>query len=512
MEELLFKDSVLSNKEEYYHNIIKNVVELKAANRLITCLAELIRELVVDHLHVVGDIYDRGPAPDKIMDLLMKKKSLDIQWGNHDVIWMGAASGSKVLIANVIRICARYDNLEVIEDSYGISLRPLISFADRHYPNAHIEEFMPKIDSDAVHFPEEDKQLARVQQAIAIIQFKLEAQIIKRHPEFKADKRLLLDKINFNNQTIEVDGKNYPLKNTYFPTVDANDPYQLTEEEEWLMGRLQNDFLKSERLHKHVGFLFNKGSMYLVYNNNLLIHGCVPLNEDGSFMEVEIKGEKYGGKPLMDKYERVLRKSYANRQRDERENPDLDYVWYIWQGSGSSLFGKSDMTTFERYYIADKSTHEEIKNPYYYLREEQNIIEDILLEFNIDRDKGHIVNGHTPVKERKGEDPIKANGKLIVIDGGYAKAYQSTTGLAGYTLLYNSFGMQLVSHQPFTSIEDAIENETDIVSTRRVVDKELERKTVRETDVGTTLSHQIKDLKKLLLAYREALIIQSLKK
>lgn len=511
MEELLFKDSVLTNKEDYYHNIVKNVIDLKAADRLIICLSELIRELVIDHLHVVGDIYDRGPAPDKIMDLLMQKKSIDIQWGNHDVIWMGAASGSKVLIANVIRICSRYDNLEVLEDSYGISLRALISFADRHYPNEYIEEFMPKMDPDGAHFPEEDKQLARVQQAIAIIQFKLEAQVIKRHPEFKANKRLLLDKIDFDNQKIEVDGKIYPMKNTYFPTIDPNDPYKLTEEEEWLMDRMQHDFLKSERLQKHVGFLYSRGNMYLTYNDNLLIHGCIPLNKDGSFMDVEVDGRIYSGKTLMDKYERVLRKSYANRQEDESQNPNLDYVWYIWQGAGSSLFGKSDMTTFERYYILDKATHKEIKNPYYSLREDPEIIKNILTEFKIDPNRGHIINGHTPVKERKGEDPIKADGKLIVIDGGFSKAYQPTTGLAGYTLLNNSFGMQLVSHQPFNSVEDAIENESDIVSTRRVVDKELERKTVRETDVGLSLCTQVHDLKKLLVAYREGEITQKLK-
>lgn len=509
MEELLFKDSILSNKEHYYHNIIQNVIELKAADRLITSLSQMIRELVVDHLHVLGDIYDRGPAPDKILDLMMKKKSIDVQWGNHDVIWMGAASGSKVLIANVLRICARYDNLEIIEDGYGISLRPLVSFAEAFYPEEGLKGFMPKIDGEAVHFPEEAKQMARMQQAMAIIQFKLEAEIIQRHPEFNTDNRLLLDKINYAENTITIDGQTYPLENTTFPTIDPADPYKLTADEEWIINRLQHGFLNSQRLHKHISYLYSKGNLYNVYNENLLIHGCIPMNDDGTFMSVEVHNREYAGQELLDKFEDVLRKAYLNRQEEETKNPDLDYVWYIWQGEGSSLFGKEKMTTFERYYIADKATHKENKNVYYTLREDRESVEKILLEFGINPKRGHIINGHTPVKERNGENPIKAEGKLLVIDGGFSKAYQPTTGLAGYTLLYNSFGMQLVSHQPFTSIEDAVENETDIVSTRRIVDKELERMTVRETDVGQTLQGQVLDLKKLLHAYREGNIPQN---
>lgn len=510
MEELLFKDSILSNKEHYYHNIIQNVIELQAAPRLIASLAELIQELVVDHLHVLGDIYDRGPAPDKILDLLMNKKSLDIQWGNHDVIWMGAASGSKVLIANVLRICARYDNLEIIEDGYGISLRPLVTFAETTYPEAGLHGFMPKMDGDVIHFPEEAKQIGKMQQAIAIIQFKLEAEVIRRHPEFNTDNRMLLHKINYEDKTITIDGVTYPLENSTFPTIDPADPYRLTDDEEWIINRLQQGFLNSERLHKHIAFLYSKGNLYDVYNENLLYHGCMPLNEDGSFMAVDVHGQSYAGRELLEKFEDVLRKAYLNRREDESKNPDLDYLWYIWQGEGSSLFGKDKMTTFERYYIADKTTHKENKNIYYRLREERETVERILREFDINPKRGHIINGHTPVKERKGEDPIKAEGKLLVIDGGFSKAYQPTTGLAGYTLLYNSFGMQLVSHQPFTSIDDAVVNETDIVSSRRIVDKELQRMTVRETDVGQTLQEQVLDLKKLLHAYREGNIPQNI--
>lgn len=506
MEELLFKDSVLSNKEPYYHNIIRNIIDLKSADRLIVSLSELIQELIVDHLHVVGDIYDRGPAPDKIIDLLMQKKSLDIQWGNHDVLWMGAASGSKVAIANVLRICARYDNLEVIEDTYGISLRALASFAERIYSDNECNTFFPKLDDEITHFPEEDKQLASIQQAIAILQFKLEHDVINRNPEFYSEDRLLLGDIDFEHSVIEINGNTYPIENPFFPTVDPNDPYKLTEDEEWIINRLQYDFLNSQPLHRHISFLFSKGSMYNIYNNNLLIHGCIPLNDDGSFMSVDVQGKKYKGRELLDKTEEVLRKAYLNRQADESNNPDVDYMWYMWQGAGSSLFGRTKMTTFERYYIKDKTTHDEPKNTYFTLREDVKFVERVLKEFNIDSEKGRIINGHTPVKEKIGEDPIKADGKMLVIDGGFSKAYQPTTGLAGYTLLYNSFGIQLVTHQPFTSIEDAVEKEFDIVSTRRVVDREVERMTVRETDVGAMLEEQVTDLKKLLNTYRDGRI------
>ncbi|AMB98784.1 fructose 1,6-bisphosphatase [Aerococcus urinaehominis] len=509
MEELLFKDTILSNKEDYYKNIIRNVIELDAAPRLISALAELIQELVVDHLHVLGDIYDRGPAPDKIIDLLMEKNSIDIQWGNHDVIWMGAAAGSRVLIANVLRICARYDNLEIIEDAYGISLRPLVAFAEKMYPDNGLKGFMPKLDPDTTHFPEEAKQIGKIQQAIAIIQFKLEADVIKRHPEFKTDNRLLLDKIDYDKMTITIGSKTYPLENTSFPTVDPKDPYKLTADEEYIMNRLQQGFLNSPRLHEHIDFLYSKGNLYTIYNDNLLYHGCIPMNNDGSFMSAVVNGQEYSGRALLDQFELVLRRGYINRSTKERKNPDIDYFWYIWQGEASSLFGKGKMTTFERYYIKDKATHDENKNIYYQLREKEEVAEKIMLEFGVNPEIGHIVNGHTPVKEKKGEDPIKANGKLLVIDGGFSKAYQPTTGLAGYTLLYNSFGMQLVSHQAFTSVEDAINNETDIVSTRRIVDRELERMTVRETDVGDRLELQVLDLKKLLHAYREGKIKQN---
>ena len=512
IEELLFKDTIMTNKEDYYEKIIKTVISLDRAPELIAAISHVIQRLVVDHLHVVGDIYDRGPFPDKIIDTFMDGHELDIQWGNHDVLWMGAASGSAACMANVIRICARYNNLEIIEDAYGISLRPLITFAEMIYKEDRYEPFVPKINTEdeSKIFPEELRQIAKMNQAISIIQFKLEGEIIKRHPEFDMADRMVLDFINYETGTVKLDGKEYPMLCDYFPTVDPADPYRLTEEERLVVERLMTGFLNSERLQKHVQFLFSKGSMYLSYNDNLLFHGCVPLNPDGSFMELPIANVKYSGKALLDKYEEVLRKGYLNREGKKHNVRILDLIWYLWEGKASSLFGKDKMTTFERLYVAEKETHIEKKNLYYEQRDNVELSHKILKEFGLDPNKGHIINGHTPVKEKIGENPLKADGKLIVIDGGFSKAYQNTTGLAGYTLLYNSFGMQLVSHQPFTSRQDAIENEKDIVSTRRIVDKELERKTVRQTDVGKKLTQQVTDLHQLLRAYKSGEIVEDL--
>ncbi len=514
IEELLFKDTIMSNKEHYYDKIINTVISLNRGKQLIAAFAHVIQRLVVDHIHVVGDIYDRGPYPDKIIDTLMDGHELDIQWGNHDVLWMGAASGSAACMANVIRISARYDNLEIIEDAYGISLRPLMTFSEMVYPEDRYEPFLPKVnpDSDDEIYQEEIRQIAKMNQAISIIQFKLEGAIIQRHPEFDMEASLLLDKIDREAGTVTIDGKAYPLRCDYFPTIDPNDPYKLTEEEILVVKRLMEGFLNSERLHKHVQFLYSKGSLYLKYNDNLLFHGCVPINDDLTFMEMTIHNKQYKGKALLDEYEDILRKGYLNREAGSDNNRYLDYVWYQWEGKASSLFGKDKMTTFERLYVEDKATHIEHKNAYYKQRNNSELCNMILTEFGLDPYKGHIINGHTPVKENRGENPLKANGKLIVIDGGFSKAYQATTGLAGYTLLYNSFGMQLVSHQPFTSVKDALVNESDIVSTRRIVDKELERKTVRETDVGQRLTEQVNDLQALLAAYYDGRLVEKVSK
>ncbi|MBC1272891.1 fructose-1,6-bisphosphatase [Listeria booriae] len=505
LQELLHENHHLMDKSLYYQEIITSIITLDRAAEFIGALARLIQRLVVDHLHIVGDVYDRGPYPDKIMDTLMAYHSLDFQWGNHDMLWMGAASGSRVCLANVLRISSRYLNLDIIEDSYGISIRPLALFAEAHYGDDQCTAFLPQQYEQAPQSTTEINQIARMHKAIAVIQFKLEGEIISRHPEFEMEHRLLLDMIDYKAGTVTIKGKTYPLKDAHFPTIDPANPYELTTDEKELIDKLTASFKNCEKLQRHVSFLYSKGSMVLTYNNNLLYHGCIPLNEDGSFMEMTLKGEKYAGRALLNQFEQIAREGYFRPSGTPEKKYALDIVWYLWTGAASSLFGKSEMTTFERYFVADKETHVEQKNAYYRLRNEEETCRKILAEFDLDS-SGHIINGHTPVKEGKGESPIKANGKMLVIDGGFSPAYQKTTGLAGYTLLYNSFGLQLVSHQPFTSTEDAITQETDILSTRQVIETETERKLVRDTDIGKELLQQIDELKCLLSAYRQGLI------
>ncbi|MBC1557148.1 fructose-1,6-bisphosphatase [Listeria booriae] len=505
LQELLHENHHLMDKSLYYQEIITSIITLDRAAEFIGALARLIQRLVVDHLHIVGDVYDRGPYPDKIMDTLMAYHSLDFQWGNHDMLWMGAASGSRVCLANVLRISSRYLNLDIIEDSYGISIRPLALFAEAHYGDDPCTAFLPQQYEQAPQSTTEINQIARMHKAIAVIQFKLEGEIIARHPEFEMEHRLLLDMIDYKAGTVTMKGKTYPLKDAHFPTIDPANPYELTTDEKELIDKLTASFKNCEKLQRHVSFLYSKGSMVLTYNNNLLYHGCIPLNEDGSFMEMTLKGEKYAGRALLNQFEQIAREGYFRPSGTPEKKYALDIVWYLWTGAASSLFGKSEMTTFERYFVADKETHVEQKNAYYRLRNEEETCQKILAEFDLDS-SGHIINGHTPVKEGKGESPIKANGKMLVIDGGFSPAYQKTTGLAGYTLLYNSFGLQLVSHQPFTSIEDAITQETDILSTRQVIETETERKLVRDTDIGKELLQQVDELKCLLSAYRQGLI------
>ncbi|MBC1904871.1 fructose-1,6-bisphosphatase [Listeria booriae] len=505
LQELLHENHHLMDKSLYYQEIITSIITLDRAAEFIGALARLIQRLVVDHLHIVGDVYDRGPYPDKIMDTLMAYHSLDFQWGNHDMLWMGAASGSRVCLANVLRISSRYLNLDIIEDSYGISIRPLALFAEAHYGEDPCTAFLPQQYEQAPQSTTEINQIARMHKAIAVIQFKLEGEIIARHPEFEMEHRLLLNMIDYKAGTVTIKGKNYPLKDAHFPTIDPANPYELTTDEKELIDKLTASFKNCEKLQRHVSFLYSKGSMVLTYNNNLLYHGCIPLNEDGSFMEMTLKGEKYAGRALLNQFEQIAREGYFRPSGTPEKKYALDIVWYLWTGAASSLFGKSEMTTFERYFVADKETHVEQKNAYYRLRNEEETCQKILAEFDLDS-SGHIINGHTPVKEGKGESPIKANGKMLVIDGGFSPAYQKTTGLAGYTLLYNSFGLQLVSHQPFTSTEDAITQETDILSTRQVIETETERKLVRDTDIGKELLQQVDELKCLLSAYRQGLI------
>jgi fructose-1,6-bisphosphatase III len=493
IEELLYKTNQSENKEQYYKEIVEQIISLGQADKLITGLAYTTQRLVVDHLHVVGDIYDRGPEPDKIMETLINYHSVDIQWGNHDVLWIGAFAGSMVCLANIIRICARYDNLDIIEDVYGINLRPLLNLAEKYYQDN--PAFRPKVHSDQELSDHETLQITKIHQAIAMIQFKLEMPIIKRRPYFNMSERLLLEKIDYEKNEITIYGKTYPLENTCFATVGPEQPDQLLEEEKQVMEKLLFSVQHSEKLARHMNFLVKKGSLYLKYNGNLLIHGCIPLDEKGNMEKMVIENKTYSGRELLDVFERYLRHAFAHPE--VTDDLAMDMVWYLWTGEYSSLFGKREMTTFERYFIKDKATHKERKNPYYYLRENEEICRKILTEFDLNPDQGHIINGHTPVKEIEGEDPIKANGKMIVIDGGFSKAYQSTTGIAGYTLLYNSFGMQLVAHKHFNSKEDVLLNGTDVLSIKRVVDEELKRKKVRETNVGEKLLQEISNLNSL---------------
>lgn len=508
IEELLHEEFDNNDKQGYYDGIINTIIEIDRAKEFIIALSNLIQRFVIDRLHIIGDIYDRGPRPDVIIDTLMDYHSVDIQWGNHDILWMGAASGNTTCIANVLRIAARYSNLDVIEDIYGINLLPLATFALKYYKNDSCTAFIPKNNDENVHVTSEIELISKMHKAITIIQFKLEYGIIKRRPEFKMDHRLLLDKINYNNSTITVNGTTYELNDNNFPTINANNPFELTNDEKKLIDKLHSSFINSDKLQKHVLFLFNKGRIYLTYNSNLLFHGCIPLNKDKTFKSMVIYGYEYKGKKLLDKFDSLAREGYFNNRGSEDKLYGMDIMWYLWTGACSSLFGKEDMTTFERYFIKDKTTHKEKKNPYYDLRDSEEMCNMIFEEFGLDPTESRIINGHVPVKNKFGENPIKCNGKLIVIDGGFAKAYRNQTGLAGYTLTYNSYGLQLMSHQPFKSIEDAFSKESDILSSRQIVEK-LDRKKVGDTDIGKELRNQIKDLKLLLIAYRKGLINES---
>lgn len=494
IEELLFQNDNQTDKKNYYNQIINNVISLQQGDKLIIDLCYTIQRLVVDHLHVVGDIYDRGPEPDKIIERLMTHHSHDIQWGNHDIIWIGACSGSAICMMNTIRISARYNNLSIIEDTYGINLRPLLTYAEKYYEDN--PAFRPKMEEGDHVCHEEILETTKIHQAAAILQFKLEEQLVLRRPEFNMEHRQLLSKADYQNNTIDIKGKTYSLHDTCFKTVDPLNPGQLTIEEEELIERLLHNFIYSEKLKRHTSFLLDKGSMYLVYNENLLIHGCVPLNEDGSFQSIALNEKVYKGKELIDHFEYALRKAY--RSPHESTDYETDLLWYLWSGESSSLFGKKEMTTFERYFIKEKETHVEEKNSYYKLREEEETIRNILKEFGLNGEDSHLINGHTPIKELKGENPIKANGKLIVIDGGFSKPYQKTTGLAGYTLLYNSYGMQLVAHKPFSSVKQVIEEHDDILSMKRLVDRPLERKRVSDTTIGCKIQEEINELQSLL--------------
>jgi len=506
IEELMSGHPEIENQAGYYNEIVDAVIETGCANDLIIALCHLIRRFIIEHLHVIGDIYDRGPYPHKIMDDLMAYHSVDIQWGNHDILWMGAAAGSALCICNMLRISARYANLAILEEAYGINLIPLMRFAMETYKNP-CDVIFKVTDNDNLYDKKDAGIDARMQKAIAMIQFKLEGQMVRKHPEWDMEDRALLDKIDFEKGTIRIDGCDYEMRDMDLPTVDPKDPYALTQQEQELIDHLRESFLHSERLQKHIGFLFRKGSLYKIYNGNLLYHGCVPLNEDGSFREVEIYGEKYSGRALYDILELYARKGYYSDDPEEKEK-GVDLLWYIWQGKNSPVFGKDKMTTFERYFIADKTTHKEPKNPYYKLYEQEEIVDSIFREFGLEEGEPHIINGHVPVIVKKGESPIKCGGKLLVIDGGFSKAYQEKTGNAGYTLIYNSYGLVLAAHPPFETMEKAVLDEISISSEIVMKHKLSVRKKVADTDTGKAIKARIEDLEALLKAYRRGLITE----
>ena len=505
IEELITEKAEVQDKEGYYNEIVHTIIRIGRAPDFIVALSKLIQRLVIDHLHIVGDIYDRGPGPHIILHTLRHYHSVDVQWGNHDIVWMGAAAGSLACIANVVRMSARYGNLDTLEEGYGINLIPLATFALEQYKNTS-EAFAIKYNTD---YNTKDLGMdMKMHKAMAVIQFKLEGQIIKRRPEFMMEDRLLLDKINFEKGTVMVEGREYKMRDMDFPTIDPANPYELTPEETEVMERLRQAFTRCDKLQKDVRFLFSKGGLYKVYNSNLLYHGCVPLDEEGNFLKVNVFGKEYSGKALYDILDTYARRGYyASRESGDKAKGE-DILWYIWTGPNSPVFGKDKMTTFERYFIEDKETHVETKNAYYRLYDNEEIVDKILREFGLDTTKSHIVNGHVPVERKKGESPIKCNGKLLVIDGGFSKAYQHKTGIAGYTLVANSYGMRLVSHEPFESTEAAIRKESDIFSDSIVVETALRRQCVADTDIGVELKESIHQLEELLDAYREGVLVE----
>ena len=508
IDELMHADYDEQNQSLYYSKIMESILALNIADSFIIALSSMIKRLAVDRLHVVGDIFDRGARPDLIMDMLCNYHCVDIQWGNHDILWMGAAAGNEACIANVINASATFCNLEVLETGYGINLRPLALFAQKIYQGT--SSFAPRIiEGSAVSSQREIELSGKIHKAIAIIMFKIEGQLIKRHPEYKMQNRLFLDKIDFEKGTVLIEGKEHPLKDTYLPTIYSDDPYRLTDEEAEVMASLKNSFINSERLQAHTRFLYSNGSMYKCYNHNVMFHGCIPMNEDGSFQEAEIDGKVVSGRALMEAADNVARRAYFSIS-SEREKA-TDAMWYMWCGARSPLFGRGRMTTFERLFIADKSMHAEPSNAYYKHVQNAEGCNRILEEFGLYGEASHIINGHVPVKAGQGENPIKGEGRLIVIDGGFCKAYQPHTGIAGYTLIYNSYGLRLSSHMPFESIKTAVEENADIHSTTQVFETMRQRMKVMDTDEGQEISEQIYDLSLLVNAYRSGMIKQDTK-
>lgn len=507
IQELLHETESDPDKSAYFGKIISTIISTERADAFIIELCHLIQRLAIDSLHVVGDIYDRGPGAHIIMDTLCDYHNVDIQWGNHDLLWMGAFAGNEACIANMVRISLRYANLETLEEGYGINLLPLATFALETYSDSSLDVFFPKLKNPERQFSDKEKRMiAQMHKAITIIQFKLEAHLLARNPAYAMDSRNLLHHIDFEKGTVETDGKTYTMLDCDFPTVNPADPYTLTPEEENVIRHLKASLWASERMRRHMRCLTHRGSYYLALNNNLLYHASVPLNSDGSFRELEVCGERFKGKALLDRLDTLVQHACHKpwkENTDEVHQKEVDFLWYLWCGPDSPSFDKSRMATFERYFIKEKEPHHEEKGWYYKLNDSEAICDMILREFGIDPDSGaHIVNGHVPVKIIKGEKPVKANGKLLVIDGGFSKAYQPETGIAGYTLVFHSRGLQLVQHQPFESRQKAIEEEQDIISDTVLAEWGARRLTVNDTDKGAELRDQIDDLQSLLAAYR----------
>lgn len=505
IEELLHERSDDANKRRYYEAIISAIIDTRRADHFICVLCHVIQRLAIERLHILGDIFDRGPGAHLIMDRLCEFHHLDIQWGNHDVLWMGAAAGNRCCIASVLRLSLRYGNSAVLEDGYGINLVPLATFALETYADDPCTLFKPHYLGRRRKEPTERQRLldARMHKAIAVIAFKLEAQLYNRHPEWGMDHRDLLMACDFRRGVVRIDGQEHPLRDTHFPTIDPDHPYRLTDGERELVESLRRSFRISSRLQRHISFILSHGSMYRITNGNLLFHASIPLNPDGSLKAVSINGEHLSGRQLMDRIEQIVRTAYDDSALPDERAAARDFFWYLWSGPESPLFDKGKMATFERYFVEDKATHEEPKGHYYLLRDDPRVIDGILDHFGVTGPDRHVINGHVPVRAAKGENPVKADGRLLVIDGGFAHAYHRTTGIAGYTLVYHSKGFYLVQHEPFTSTTDAVVKGSDIISVKQVITRTDHRILVSETDKGREIMEQIDDLRTLLRAYRK---------
>ena len=514
IQELLHERVDDSNKAAYVNGIIETIISTGRADDFVVAICNVIQRLAIDQLHILGDIYDRGPGAHVIMDTMERYHSWDIQWGNHDMLWMGAAAGNVACICNVIRLSLRYANLTTLEEGYGINLVPLATFAMETYGDTACKEFVPKSSGESMKLDEKTMRLtALMHKAIAVIQFKVEAQLFEKHPHWQMTDRAMLRHIDYTRGVITLDGKEYQLTSNEFPTIDPNNPLELTPEEKMLAKRLRHSFKVSEKLQRHVRLLLQHGCMYAIYNNNLLFHASVPLNDDATLKEVEVfPGQTLSGRKLLHKIGMLVRTAYQKDAEPEEREYAIDYFLYLWCGPDSPLFDKSKMATFERYFIAEKETHKEKKGNYFTLRDNEAVVDSILDAFDVKGENRHIINGHVPVHVANGENPIKANGKLMVIDGGFSEAYHKETGIAGYTLVYHSRGFQLVQHEPFASAMDAIRTGRDIKSTTQIIEMSSHRMLVADTDKGVELNKQVADLEELLYAYRHGIIKEAERK